>query len=90
VSSRAAELELLDRVIADCRNAHALAVTDLKDAVVEFREAYGRRAASQALLLLAHQVRYALAAVRQVEAALRRLDEERTALLRGTSAQGSA
>jgi hypothetical protein len=76
------ELEVLDKVIEDCHAAHAAAVERLRDSVVTFRAAMQSPGPRGRLLQRAHAVRFALMAVRNVEAALRELGNKRSERLR--------
>jgi hypothetical protein len=75
------ELPLLDRLIAGFQDTHTRATADLKKAVVAFRKGFGRGSDRARLLKLALAVHIELLAVRRVEAVLRRLGDERNALL---------
>jgi hypothetical protein len=75
------ELPLLDRLIAGFNDAQERSEADLKKAVGAFRKAFGRGSDRARVLKLALAVHMELLALRRVEAVLRRLGDERNALL---------
>lgn len=75
------EVALLDRLIDEFGDTHASAVGELEAAVVTFRKALARGDERARLLKLALEVNFTLLAVRRIEAALRRLGDDRAALL---------
>jgi hypothetical protein len=74
---KAASPEFLDRVIRHCQDEQGAAVAELSSRVRRFRSAYERAEDPDLLLFLAYDVSHALRAVRNVGAALIRLEAER-------------